>query len=146
MNTGTKGSKQSRAAFVVSLTKKVAEPLIRKPKMQNKMRQATCKSSKSKQPSLDTPRRSGRLASKPAKNKTMEQLAIELLLKKSGMTPQQGESEEAAQGRFAEQFCDPLTKEQIESFQELFGIGGEVGHALDVVAGQVRMEDEVDAN
>lgn len=124
---------------MAAITKRVAAPLLQKPRMQQG---STKKSAKRSKPSQqETPRRSTKIASKPVKGKTVEQQAVTLLLKKSGILPADTEATDEHQAKFAEQFMTPLPKDKIASLKEGLGINKANADMLQAVVNEAGCGD-----
>lgn len=66
----------------------------------------------------------------------MEQQAIDLLMKKSGVLAQDEECTEQAQEAFAEQFEKPVLPEIIDDLRDMFGIKGTTANDLAALVSQ----------
>ncbi|KAK3121212.1 hypothetical protein QOZ80_8BG0648230 [Eleusine coracana subsp. coracana] len=88
--------------------------------------------------------RSGLLANKPRNNTTIEQQAIQLLMKKSGFVQQEGETEADAQDKFTEQFVNPIKPDMISSLHDMFGMDGAQSNDLHAVAVQAGIQEEAE--
>lgn len=135
-------NQQETLPFIASITKKTRPPLLTR---QNE--QAVQEHNEGSSTSInctETPRRSGCLAAKKEKmkNKTVEQQAVELIMKKMGISTDTSGSAEEAQQIFGEQFVTPLSTKKIKKVKAMFGIEEGTGNDLNALTVAAGMEEE----
>lgn len=110
-------------AFTEGITKKVQSPVLKlQQKVQKKAKKGPALEKKPVTDTIETPRRSTRVAKKLQSGKTIEAQAVELIMKKCGTWEGDKDNSSMATEKMAKKFAQPITTEVVKELRELFGM------------------------